>query len=362
MYIERILLKNFRNYSSAQIVPSKTTNILLGQNAQGKTNLVEAVYYLCVGKSPRTPREKELIKHDQQQAYIRIDAVKNAGKVKIEAYLTRTDKRRISINGIPVKKIAELMGTVKAVFFSPDELKIVKEAPADRRRFLDIDLSQLSRSYFYNLSRYNKILSQRNRLLKSPKNLKDTVDIWDEQLVECGAQVAYKRKEFVARLAQYAREAQSYLTDGKEELTVEYEGLKGDSIDDIKHNFLNQLKKDLDYDLERGYTNTGIHKDDIALLVNGIDIRSFGSQGQQRTAALALKLAELEIFSALAKETPILILDDVFSELDKLRRQRLLERIKNIQTFITCTHFDYDIDGVIFEVKTGEIYKKSPKI
>lgn len=356
MHIEKVLLRNFRNYSYAAINPSKTANILIGQNAQGKTNLVEAVYYLCVGKSPRTPREKELIKHDQNQAYIRIDAVKKTGKVKIEAYLTRTEKRRISINDIPVKKIAELMGTVKAVFFSPDELKIIKESPSDRRRFLDIDLSQLSKSYFYNLTRYNKILAQRNRLLKSQKNL-NTVDIWDEQLAECGAQVAYKRKEFLSRLAVFAKDAQSYLTDGKENLAVQYEGLEGETVEDIKQNFLARLKKELELDIERGYTNAGVHKDDIALLVDGIDIRAFGSQGQQRTAALALKLAELEIFESLSKETPILILDDVFSELDKTRRQRLLERIKSIQTFITCTHFDSDIPASVYEVKSGEIFK-----
>ncbi|HEY8424344.1 MAG TPA: DNA replication/repair protein RecF [Clostridia bacterium] len=358
MYIERIVLKNFRNYSAAQLAPAKTANIFMGQNAQGKTNLVEAVYYLCVGKSPRTPREKELIQRGQDQAYLRIDAVKKTGKVKIEAYLTRSEKRRISINDIPVKKIAELMGTVKAVFFSPDELKIIKESPADRRRFLDIDLSQLSKSYFYNLTRYNRILAQRNKLLKSQKNL-NTVDIWDEQLAECAAQVAYKRKEFLARLADFAREAQSYLTDGKENLTVRYEGLEGETPEEIKRNFLSRLKKELDYDIERGYTNSGVHKDDIALLVNGVDIRAFGSQGQQRTAALALKLAELEIFNNLSKETPILILDDVFSELDKLRRNRLLERIKNIQTFITCTHFDSDIQASVYEVKAGEILKKA---
>ena len=358
MHIEKIVLKNFRNYAWAQINPAPTANLLIGQNAQGKTNLVEAVYYLCVGKSPRTPREKELIKHGEQQAYLRIDAVKKTGKVKIEAYLTRTENRRISVNGIPVKKIAELMGTVKAIFFSPDELKIVKEAPADRRRFLDIDLSQLSRSYFYNLTRYNKILSQRNKLLKSKKYLKETVDIWDEQLAECGAQVAYKRQEFVARLARFARKAQSYLTDGQENLEIEYEGFKGQNPHQIKQNFLGRLKNELDYDIERGYTNTGIHKDDIALSVNGVDIRSFGSQGQQRTAALALKLAELEIFSSLSKESPILILDDVFSELDKIRRLRLMERIKNIQTFITSAHFDEDIKATVFEVKSGQIFRK----
>ncbi|NLC16444.1 MAG: DNA replication/repair protein RecF [Clostridiales bacterium] len=358
MHIEKIVLKNFRNYAWAQINPAPTANLLIGQNAQGKTNLVEAVYYLCVGKSPRTPREKELIKHGEQQAYLRIDAVKKTGKVKIEAYLTRTENRRISVNGIPVKKIAELMGTVKAIFFSPDELKIVKEAPADRRRFLDIDLSQLSRSYFYNLTRYNKILSQRNKLLKSKKHLKETVDIWDEQLAECGAQVAYKRQEFVARLARFARKAQSYLTDGQEKLEIEYEGFKGQSPDQIKQTFLGRLKNELDYDIERGYTNAGIHKDDIALTVNGVDIRSFGSQGQQRTAALALKLAELEIFSSLSKESPILILDDVFSELDKIRRLRLMERIKNIQTFITSAHFDEDIKATVFEVKSGQIFRK----
>ena len=355
MYIERILLKNFRNYTDAEIKFDPKTNIIFGSNAQGKTNLVEAVYYLCVGKSPRTPREKELIKTGQDKAYIRVDAVKKTGKVRIEAYLTRTENRRISINGIPIKRIGELMGTVNAVFFSPDELKIIKEAPENRRRFIDIDLSQLSRNYFYNLSRYNKILSQRNRLLKSQKNLKETVDIWDEQLADCGSRVAYQRKEFVRMLGAFASDAQSYLTDGKEILKVAYEGIKGDSADEIKQNFLKKLKAEKDYDIERGYTHTGIHKDDIALSVGGVDIRSFGSQGQQRTAALALKLAELQIFAHEVGETPVLILDDVFSELDEARRIRLIQKIDNIQTLITCTHFDNDINASFFKVSAGQI-------
>jgi len=359
MYIERILLKNFRNYTDTDLRLGNKTNIIYGSNAQGKTNLVEAVYYLCVGKSPRTPREKELIKTDQDKAYIKVDAVKKSGRVKIEAYLTRTENRRISINGIPIKKIGELMGTVNAVFFSPDELKIIKEAPENRRRFIDIDLSQLSRSYFYNLSRYNKILSQRNRLLKSKKNLKETVDIWDEQLAECGARVAFSRKEFVHMLGEFAKDAQSYLTDGKEILKVAYEGLEGDSIIDIKQNFLKKLKTDKDYDIERGYTRTGVHKDDIALSIDGVDIRSFGSQGQQRTAALALKLAELEIFAHEVGETPILILDDVFSELDVARRTRLIQKIQDIQTLITCTHFEQKVQANFYNVNSGQIFLKT---
>lgn len=349
------MLKNFRNYTDADIRLGNTTNIIYGSNAQGKTNLVEAVYYLCVGKSPRTPREKELIKSDQDKAYIKIDAVKKTGKVKIEAYLTRTENKRISINGIPIKRIGELMGTVNAVFFSPDELKIVKDSPDNRRRFIDIDLSQLSRSYFYNLSRYNKILAQRNRLLKSQKGLKETVDIWDEQLVECGAKVAFARKEFVLMLGDFASQAQSYLTDGKEILKVSYEGLEGDSVDEIKHNFLKKLKSQTQYDIERGYTHTGIHKDDIALSVGGVDIRSFGSQGQQRTAALALKLAELEIFAHEVGEMPILILDDVFSELDKVRQERLIQKIQDIQTLITCTHFDQKTQAQFYKVNSGKV-------
>lgn len=361
MYIERILLKNFRNYTDTDLRLGNKTNIIYGSNAQGKTNLVEAVYYLCVGKSPRTPREKELIKSDQDKAYIRIDAVRKTGKVKIEAYLTRTENRRISINGIPIKKIGELMGTVNAVFFSPDELKIIKEAPENRRRFIDIDLSQLSRSYFYNLSRYNKILSQRNRLLKSGKNLKETVDIWNEQLAECGSKVAFQRKEFVRLLGGFASSAQSYLTNGKEILKVSYEGLEGDNTAEIKQNFLKKLKADTDYDIERGYTHTGIHKDDIALSVGGVDIRSFGSQGQQRTAALALKLAELEIFAHEVGETPVLILDDVFSELDEARQNRLIQKIQDIQTLITCTHFDRDVQADFFNVKSGHVVSNTTK-
>lgn len=354
-------MKNFRNYHEADVYLDKGINIIYGNNAQGKTNLAEAVYYLCVGKSPRTPREKELIKWDEQKAYVRIDAVKNKGRIKIEAYLTRTENRRISINGMPIKRIGELMGAVNAVFFSPDEIKIIKEAPADRRRFIDIDLSQLSKTYFYNLNRYNKILAQRNKLLKSQKNLNETLSIWDEQLTETGSKVAYSRKEFVNMLAKFAVQAHSFLTDGSENLKIIYEGIEGESQKDIRENFTAGLKKEKAHDIEYGYTHTGIHKDDIAILIDDVDVRAFGSQGQQRTAALAMKLAELEIFASLVGEPPVLILDDVFSELDIFRQNRLLEKIKNIQTIITCTDTNAKIQGNMFCVNNGKISLKQNK-
>lgn len=355
MHIERLILKNFRNYSFADVKLGEKKNILIGQNAQGKTNLAEAIYYLCVGKSLRTPREKELIKWDTDRAYVRADAIKSSGKVKIEAYLTRTENRRVSINGIPIRRMGELMGAVNAVLFSPTEMRIIKDAPADRRRFMDIDLSQLSKRYFYCLSRYNKIIAQRNKLLKSGKNINETLDIWDSQLAREGAVIAHMRSDFVKKLARHAYEAHKYLA-GNEELNITYEGICLSDESCTEKGLYEQLQRDRELDILRGYTNSGVHKDDIAITVNNIDLRSYGSQGQQRTAALALKLAELEIFAEEAGEYPVLILDDVLSELDVDRQKRLLERINNVQSIITCTRFNYDQSNArLFSVSDGSI-------
>lgn len=339
MYIDSLRLKNFRNYEDMSAALSPGVNIIMGKNAQGKTNLVESVYYMCVGKSPRTPRDKELIRWQTEQAYIRLNAVKSTGNIRLEAYLTRTENKRISINSIPISRMGELMGAVNAVFFSPDEIRIVKESPSDRRRFVDIDLSQISKAYFYNLSRYNKILYQRNKLLKSGKNLSDTLYIWDVQLAETGAKIALARKNFLSRIAVHAQAAHHYLTDTGETLTVEYEGITGETETELKDNFMAQLEKSRPKDILHGYTGAGIHKDDISLSINGTDIRTYGSQGQQRTTALSLKLAELEVFAEECGEYPVLILDDVLSELDIERQTRLLSHLKT-QTIITCTHME----------------------
>jgi DNA replication and repair protein RecF len=356
MFISEIRLKNFRNYRECFLTLNQKVNILRGSNAQGKTNLAEAVYYVCVGRSPRTSRDRELIRWDTEAAYVSAAAQKSYGKIKVECYLTKNEKR-ISINSVPISRMGELMGAINAVFFSPDELKVVKDGPSDRRRFMDIDICQLSKTYFYALNRYNKILAQRNKLLKKGGDIGAQLDVWNLQLADPAAKIIAARADFVDKLKAHAKEAHAYLSDGAENLEVEYEGIAGWRDGDIKAAFLAELKKTREKDIFNGYTNSGIHKDDLQLTVNGVDVRAYGSQGQQRTAILALKLAELEIFAAEIGEYPVLILDDVLSELDPKRQQKLLERIKTVQTIITCTGMSIEIpDATIFEVKAGEIF------
>ncbi|MDR3318172.1 MAG: DNA replication/repair protein RecF [Clostridiales bacterium] len=360
MYISEIILRDFRNYSSVSLALQNGVNIFCGANAQGKTNLVEAIYYTCVGRSPRTPRDKELIRWDGESAYLSASAQKACGKVMVEGYLTRTEKR-ISINGLPISRMGELMGAINAVFFSPDELKIIKESPSDRRRFMDIDISQLSKAYFYDLNRYNKTLAQRNRLLKTGGNITDQLSVWDLQLADTGSRIIKARAAFIDKLKVYAKNAHAELTDGAESLDVDYECIPSYDRADIREAYLAELSRTRTKDLFNGYTNIGVHKDDIALGIGGADIRAYGSQGQQRTATLALKLAELEIFAGETGEYPILILDDVLSELDTARQRKLIERIKNVQTLITCTHTDIAFDSAaVFTVKAGSISREQP--
>lgn len=359
MKLQRAILRNFRNYKSADVVFSDGINVFLGKNAQGKTNIIEALYFACVGRSPRTSKDKELIMFDCPDAYVDVRGETAAGPERIEIYINRSENKRISINQTPVLRIGELLGTIGVVFFSPEELKIVKDGPADRRRFLDIDISQLSKNYFYSLNRYNKALSQRNRLLKSGKADEGTLFIWDEQLASAGADITAARRDYVNTLAQHARLAQEYLTDGKESLVISYEGIEGETAAEIKAEHLKLLAADRERDIRNGYTCEGAHKDDIKITVNGSDLRIYGSQGQLRTAALALKLAEIEVFKAMNGEYPVLILDDVLSELDEARARKLIERVSVMQTFITGTDFPYAAECIKFTVAGGSISRQA---
>lgn len=358
MYLSRVQLKNFRNYSACDVRLDKGVNVIFGDNAQGKTNLIEAIFFSCVGRSPRTSKDKELIKWNEDAAYIKLFAAKDCGNTEIETYLTHTENKRISVNGMPIARIGELMGTISVVFFSPDELKIVKDGPSDRRKFMDIDLSQMSRAYFYDLAKYNRILSQRNKLLKSGAAKEDTLHVWDLQLSECGARIAVARKSFIDKLKPHAKSIHEFLTEGKETLFVEYDGIAGEDIKDVEAILLKDLEAGRERDLRLCYTTAGVHKDDITLKIGTTDIRTYGSQGQQRTAALSLKLAELEIFRSEIGEPPILILDDVLSELDKSRQQKLLEKAQGLQTIITCTHLEVEPgEATCFKVENGIIQK-----
>lgn len=357
MILQEVALNNFRNYALQTVRLGAGTNVFFGNNAQGKTNFLESVRYMSIGKSMRTSREKELIKWNEDCA--RIKATVKSGNVskRLDITLPQQKSKMVKINSVPITKMGELMGVVATVLFSPDEIGIIKNAPADRRRFIDISLCQLSKAYFYALNRYNKILLQRNTLLKSGRADENSLAVWDLQLVGEGTRIAKSRAGFVKRLETLAKENHSFLSSDREELTLEYEGITGESSEEIAQKMLDVLKQDREKDLKQGYTHSGIQTDDLKVSVNGTDIRKFGSQGQQRTASLSLKMAEVDLYYQEKGEYPILLLDDVFSELDKTRQQRLLEKIKGLQTIITCTHFEFNgVDDIrYFKVNSGTV-------
>ena len=360
MEIKYIQLENFRNYDKIKINLHPKLNIFVGNNAQGKTNLVEAVYLCGIGKSTRTTKEKEMIKWEKEKAKIVVEAKKEYNKTKVEIIISKTDKKAIKINDLPIKRMGELMGEIPVVYFSPDEISLIKDGPQDRRRFMDTDISQLNKTYFYLLCRYDKVLQERNKLLKQTKSLevlKDTISIWDEQLSDIASKIIAHRINFIAKLGKPAEIVHSEITSGKEKLEIGYLGTTGKSVEEIKTKLLSQYEKAIQKDFDLGYTTVGPHRDDIKVIINGIDTRSFGSQGQQRLATLSLKIAELQIFKEEKGENPVLLLDDVLSELDDTRKLNLLKCVKDIQTIITCTKFNYKPAGdyQIFNIENGSL-------
>ncbi len=360
MLIKNIKLDNFRNYQKLNITLNSGLNIFVGNNAQGKTNLLESIYYCSIGKSTKTSRDKELIKWGETTSKVKVDIEKQFYTTSIEVITRDKEKKTIKINDIPIKRIGELMGELTVIFFSPDEIRLVKDAPQDRRRFMDIDISQISRNYFYLLCRYDKVLNQRNKLLKFTKDfeaLKDAISIWDEQLSDIASKIIFWRINFIEKLSKPALDIHNFITNGKEKLKVTYQGVIGKSIEEIKEKLLKGLIQNLSKDYELGYTTIGPHRDDLKVVINDIDIRSYGSQGQQRLATLSLKLAELNLFKEERGETPVLLLDDVLSELDETRQQNLLKIIKDVQTIITCTKYDYPIkeNDKIFFIENGNV-------
>ena len=355
MYIEKIFLSDYRNYEKQAVSLGPKLNVICGKNASGKTNLLEAMYLLGVGRSPRTTRDKELIRWDRECAYVSAGTVKKYGSSSLE-FLIGPGGKRIAVDGLPIGKLGELMGVCPVVFFSPDELKLVKDAPVERRRFMDISLSQQSKTYYYTLSKYNKILAQRNKLLKTGQALADTLPIWDEQLAATGAKLREFRLKFIEQLQPYALEAHRRLTGG-EDLTIGYENEEGETeASAIKEGLLKKLIATREKDMRLFFTGVGPHRDDLRLTANGIDVKRFGSQGQQRTVSLALKLAEVELFNENTGEYPVLLLDDVLSELDDVRKMRLLQAASHIQTVITCTEFNFPRgDAVVMEVSDGTV-------
>lgn len=361
MIVKKLCLHNFLSYKEQNVIFDKGLNIVKGQNASGKTNLLESIYLSAIGRTARNTKDKDLINWDcTDSARIEILVKKKYGEHKIEIGINTAGQKFIQIDEIPISKMGELMGAINIVFFSPDEMKLIKDSPVDRRRFLDISLSQQSKTYFYTLMKYNKLLQQRNKLLKEYKNkvsLNDMLDIIHQSLLPCVEYIVTCRKDFVEKLQPFANNQHNKITDGKEQLDISYETEKF-NFDDIKKSMSELYASSLEKDKRLEYTSVGPHRDDLKIVAGGIDVRKFGSQGQQRTAVLSLKLAEIMMLEKSTGEFPVLLLDDVLSELDVSRQKALLESVKDIQTIITCTEFDSELVNYNY----NEIYIKDKKI
>lgn len=353
MFIDKLALNNFRNYDEEEISFSEGINILYGDNAQGKTNVLEAIYMTATTKSHRGNRDKEIIQFGFDEAHIRADIKKNDISHRIDMHLRKNKSKGVAIDMVSIKKSIQLFGLVNIILFSPEDLSIIKESPAERRRFMDMELCQLNKLYYSDLSSYNKVLNQRNNLLKQiafNEKSRDMLDVWDEQLVRYGIKIISLRDNFINMMNEIMCEIHKSLTSGKEKIKAIYEK------NTEEENFLEELQNKRQVDLKYQSTSVGPHRDDIMFLVNDIDVKKYGSQGQQRTAALSLKLAEIELVKKIINDNPILLLDDVMSELDSTRRDALLSYISNIQTIITCTGYD---DFIKERINIDKIYKVS---
>lgn len=363
MYVKSIRLQNFRNYADETVSFGEGLNVLFGENASGKTNLLESVYFLALGKSPRTLKEKELVRFGCPRAVLAADICKKFRTHRLELVIEGKGAKKILADGIPLRKLSELLGVLNVVFFSPDELRFVKAGPEERRRFLDISLSQQSGVYFKALSKYNRILQQRNALLKTENRnpaLKSMLSLWDGSLAEAGAEVIAGRKKYVERLDSSAAEVHREISGGKEALSLSYEtSADGDGAENIRDRLLESLSSSFDKDRELAYTSAGPHRDDIRITLDGHDARKFASQGQQRNVSLSAKLAELSMFETETGESPVLLLDDVLSELDKSRRNKLLELSYRSQTLLTCTDFDFKLPNLscLYKISNGRTYE-----
>ena len=356
MVIKSLKLKNYRNYDILDLKFDPDTNILYGDNAQGKTNILEALYLSGTTKSHRGTKDRDVIQFGHDESHIETVVEKRGIDFQIDMHLKKNSPKGIAIDKVPIRKAGELFGIVYFVFFSPEDLNIIKEGPAGRRRFIDLELSQLDKIYLSNLSNYNRIINQRNSLLKDiygQKNLIETLDIWDMQLASYGTEILNRRKKFIDEVNEIISDIHYKLTGGREHIKLSYESANANiSLEEA-------LKKYRERDMRMKSTTVGPHRDDICFTADkGIDIRKFGSQGQQRTAALSLKLSEIELVKKVIGDTPVLLLDDVLSELDKHRQNYLLDSIHDIQTIITCTGLDEFVNhrfsiNKIFHIKNG---------
>ncbi|MBU3840664.1 MAG: DNA replication/repair protein RecF [Candidatus Ruminococcus intestinipullorum] len=361
MVIKSLKLKNYRNYDLLNMEFDSKTNILYGDNAQGKTNILEALYLSGTTKSHRGTKDRDLILFGQEEAHLETIIEKRGIEFQIDMHLKKNSPKGIAVNKVPIRKASELFGIIHFVFFSPEDLNIIKDGPSGRRRFIDLELSQLDRVYLSNLSNYNRIIQQRNTLLKDlykQDHLPETLDIWDMQLAEYGTKVIESRKKFIEQVNSIIADIHAKLTGGREKIELSYESSIGNlSLEEA-------LRKNRERDIRMKSTSVGPHRDDLCFLSGNLDVRRFGSQGQQRTAALSLKLSEIELVKRTIHDTPVLLLDDVLSELDKHRQNYLLDSIHDIQTVITCTGLDEFVNhrfsiNKIFHVKNGVVTKEN---
>lgn len=361
MIIKSIDLKNFRNYEIEHIEFDECTNIFYGDNAQGKTNVLEAIFLSGTTKSHKGSKDFEVIHFNQNEAHIKTIINRRDIDYRIDMHIKKNKAKGIAINGIPVKKALDLYGIVNIIFFSPEDLNIIKNGPAGRRKFMDMELCQLNKVYANNLINYNKTLEQRNKLLKDlyfGQDLRDTLDVWDAQLIKYGRDIIASRRDFIQKVNKIIAPVHSRLSGGKEELTVSYEP-------SINENDFDKILSDYrERDIKMKMTEAGPHRDDALFMIDGIDIRKYGSQGQQRTTALSLKLAEIELVKEITGDNPVLLLDDVLSELDSNRQNYLLNSINDVQTIITCTGLDEFINNrfnvnSIFKVVNGHVFKEN---
>lgn len=361
MIIQSMELKNFRNYRELKLEFDKNTNIFYGDNAQGKTNILEAAYLSGTTKSHKGSRDRELIRFGEEEGHLRTFVKKGSMDYRIDIHLKKNKTKGIAVNGVPIKKAGELFGIANFVFFSPEDLSIIKEGPGERRRFLDMELCQLDKLYLHNLVSYNRVLLQRNRLLKDlayRRDLEETLEIWDLQLAEYGRQIIAGRELFIRQLGEIISEIHKKLSGGREALHISYERNAG------QDELFDAIRGNRDRDKKMKTSTVGPHRDDLKFMIDSIDIRKFGSQGQQRTAALSLKLSEIELVKKRIQDTPILLLDDVLSELDHNRQNYLLNSIHDIQTMITCTGLDEFVNhrfsiNKIFRVVEGTVQSEN---
>lgn len=363
MKIKSLKLKNFRNYDLLDLEFDDSANIFYGDNAQGKTNILEAVYLSGTTKSHRGSKDRDLIEFGKEESHIETIVEKNGIDYQIDMHLKKNSPKGIAINRMPIRKASELFGIVNFVFFSPEDLNIIKNGPAERRRFIDLELSQIDKVYLNHLTNYNRIINQRNHLLKEMSfsgsdKYADTLEIWDLQLIQYGNKIIERREAFVRQINEIIFSIHKKLTGDREDIQIIYEPSNGVLT-------LEQaLKKYKDRDMRTKSTSVGPHRDDICFMAGDLDIRRFGSQGQQRTAALSLKLSEIELVKQAIHDTPVLLLDDVLSELDKHRQNYLLDSIHDIQTLITCTGVEDFVNhrfaiNKVFHVQNGQVAKEN---